>query len=174
MSILLWYYAAALLHESAHAIVGEILGLPAKGFRFVWGSIGIVRASGTPLANLLVSAAGPLMSLGIGILIWPYLRAFALINICLAVCNLIPIRNSDGDRVWTCLAQLGWIHDSGLPSPGLAETHGWLRSRGLSAWDLEQMELADEYPAAPGLLSLPKMEYQNYLSRPVTRNSCNQ
>jgi hypothetical protein len=58
--ILALYLAAVILHESAHAIVGEILGVPVKGIRFSWGSIGLLRASGRPLANLLISCAGPL------------------------------------------------------------------------------------------------------------------
>lgn len=147
VAMILWYYAAVLLHESAHAIVGEILGMPVKGVRFSLGSIGLVRESGRPLANLIVSAAGPLVSLYICAAILPYSHPFALINFCLGFCNLIPICGSDGDRIWTCLAQLGWIEDRTLPAPGLARSHRWLRQYGFSDWDLEQMQLAEERPA---------------------------
>jgi Zn-dependent protease len=173
LQIVVLYYAAVILHESAHALVGEILGVPVKGIRFSWGSIGLVRASGRPLANLVISCSGPALNLYICAALWPSFQAFALINFCLGFCNLLPIRGSDGDRIWTCLAQLGWIEDRTLPAPGLAHTHRWLKSRGLSDWDLAQMELAGEHPAAPGLLSLPKTGFPELRVTPVTRNSCN-
>jgi hypothetical protein len=75
----------------------------------------------------------------------------------MGVCNLMPIRGSDGDRIWTCLAQLGWIEDQTLPAPGLAESHRWLKEYGFSDWDLEQMQLAEEYPAGRP----PKMATKN-------------
>jgi hypothetical protein len=91
--------------------------------------------------------------------------------LCVGFVNLLPVRNSDGDRILSCLERLGWIAPASPYKDGLATSHAWLRSRGFSDWDLSRMRLADEHQAAPGLLSLPKMEYQNYLSRPMTRNS---
>lgn len=157
MSVVLTYYAAALLHESAHALAGELLDLPAKGFRFSWGSVAIVRSQGTPLSNLLVSAAGPSLSLLVAGLVWPYLHLFALANFCLGVANLIPVLGSDGDRILGCMEALGWIEPVGGRRHGLAVSHAWLRSLGFSDWDLGQMELAEECSPAPGLLSLPKI-----------------
>lgn len=157
ITLLALYYAAALLHESAHALAGELLGMPVKGFRFSWGSIAIVRETGSPLTNLLISCAGPLLSLLVAWALWPYLRAFSLANFCVGLVNLIPIRNSDGDRILICMGQLGWIGD------GPASSRDGRR-------DLRRTH----HPAAPGLLSLPKMESNIYLSRLVTRNSGNQ
>ena len=159
----LWYtvpggYAALFLHEMGHTIAGELLGVPVKGLKFTWFGIGVVRAPGGPLSNLLISAAGPIFSLLVGLVTWPLWKLFATANFCMFLFNLIPIANSDGDRVWRCAAELGWIDDPTLPRPGLAKSHSWLKSKGFSTWDLEQMELSEKHPPAPGVSSLQKME----------------
>jgi Zn-dependent protease len=107
--LILLYYAAALIHELAHAAVSECCGLPVKGLRFSWGSIGIVRPVGRPAANLFVSLAGPAMSLLVAWLAWPHFRTFGLANLLIGALNLLPMRGSDGGRVLGCLKRLHWI-----------------------------------------------------------------
>jgi len=167
------YLLGVLMHELGHAIASELLGAPIKGVKLTWLGIGILRDAGSPLPNILISSAGPLMSLLVGLAAWPSWKLFAMANFCLFIANIAPIAGSDGDRIWTCAAKLGWIDDPKLPRRGLGRRHAWLLGRGFSTWDLEQMELADDHPPAPGLASLPKMESNIYLSRPVTNNSCN-
>jgi Zn-dependent protease len=66
----------------------------------------IVREAGTPAKNLLISVAGPLTNVVLILLFWRASHMFALANLCLAVCNLAPIKGSDGDRALGCLQQI--------------------------------------------------------------------
>ena len=124
------YYAAALLHELAHALMAEWCGVRVKGFRFRWGSLAIVRETGSTLSNLVVSLAGPAMSLFVAWLAWPYLAAFAWANLCI------------GDRALSCLEKLGWIRRTPAINPRLR----WLLDRGYSRMDVALLEVAQDGP----------------------------
>lgn len=58
------------------------------------------------MKNMLVSLAGPLTNVALILLFWHVSTTFTLANLCLAICNLAPVRGSDGDRAWTCLQQM--------------------------------------------------------------------
>jgi hypothetical protein len=55
------------LHECAHALMAHLLGLPATLFHFY---VDIDYPNGDPRARILCAVAGPLFSLGLGVLFW--------------------------------------------------------------------------------------------------------
>jgi Zn-dependent protease/CBS domain-containing protein len=102
-------------HELAHALVARRFGIPVRTISlFLLGGMAhITRESPTPRAEFLIALAGPLTSLLIGTsagvwswLVWgisPPLGALglwlALMNIPLAILNLVPAYPLDGGRV---------------------------------------------------------------------------
>lgn len=117
-----------LLHELGHKFVAQrygcfaefrsfdnmlILAVAMSFFGFVFAAPGAVMISGrvSPRKNGLISAAGPLINIGLAILFLPLLfipvpffRALAiygfLINSWLALFNMIPFGFFDGYKVW--------------------------------------------------------------------------
>jgi len=136
------YYVAALLHEMAHVLVAVWCGVRVKGVRFTWGSLAVVREAGGPFANLSISLAGPALSLVIAWLAWPYFTAFSWANLCVGICNLLPIRGSDGDRAISCMEAMGWVRRPRRVDPRLR----WLRAKGYTDTDLELLTVAEESP----------------------------
>ena len=97
---------AMLLHESGHLIAALVLGLRIKNVGMKWNKgLYTVRQHGTPLQNLLVSAAGPLTNT----LLFAFVGTiplFALANFCYALANMLPIEGSDGYRIAMCWQQI--------------------------------------------------------------------
>jgi Zn-dependent protease len=100
------YYLSVLLHEIAHALVSEWLGLRVKAVRFKWGAVAIERPAGPPLSNLLISLAGPAMNVLLAWSFLPYFPTFALANFCIGLGNLLPMPGSDGERALRCMADI--------------------------------------------------------------------
>jgi len=123
-TLMVWLLAAiaALLvvaslyaHELAHALVARRFGIPVRTISlFLLGGMAhITRESPSPRAEFLIALAGPLTSLAIGILagalswvLWgvaPPVAALglwlALMNVPLAIVNLVPAYPLDGGRV---------------------------------------------------------------------------
>lgn len=97
---------AMLLHEAGHLIAALILGVQIKNVGMKWNKgLYTVRQHGTPLQNLLVSAAGPFTNL---LFIAATVKAplFALANFCYALANMLPTEGSDGFRIAECWQQL--------------------------------------------------------------------
>jgi Zn-dependent protease len=86
-------------HEAAHVLVGRSMGLRLKRIGVTWRGLYVVRETGAPVTNAIVSAAGPLINLLLAAFAWRYSPSFALANLVLGLSNLIPTRNSDGTRV---------------------------------------------------------------------------
>jgi Zn-dependent protease/CBS domain-containing protein len=102
-------------HELAHALVAIHFGIPVRSISlFLLGGMAhITRESPSPRAELLIAIAGPASSLSIGIVaailswaLWqvaPPIAALgvwlALMNIPLAIFNLVPAFPLDGGRV---------------------------------------------------------------------------
>ncbi len=89
---------AMAVHEAAHIVVARALGIKVKRVGFNRKGLYTVREASTPAKNQLVSFAGPLVNLLL-ILLWPWSPMFGLANFCFGVCNLLPIRGSDGERM---------------------------------------------------------------------------
>ena len=95
------------LHEAAHALAAESLGLPVRRLIFSWRGIGVVRAAGRPWQNFLVALAGPAMSLALAFVVWPWVPRVALGNLALAaMCLLQPNPKSDGSRALAALKEM--------------------------------------------------------------------
>jgi Zn-dependent protease len=106
-----------LLHELGHAIVARRAGLEVEGITLSWmgGVTRIVGDSTSPSGELWVAAVGPLVSLalggalvaarvgadtaGVSRLLVAALGWLAVINIVLAIFNLIPAAPLDGGRI---------------------------------------------------------------------------
>lgn len=98
--------SAMVLHEFGHLVTSLMFGVKVKGVGLCMKGVYIVREAGTPAKNLLVSLAGPLTNVALILLFWNASRSFALANLCFAICNLAPVKGSDGDRALRCLEQM--------------------------------------------------------------------
>jgi len=98
--------SAMVLHEFGHLVTSWIVGVKVKSVGLCMKGMYIVREAGSPMKNLAVSLAGPLTNVALMLLFLHKSETFALANMCLAICNLAPVRGSDGDRAWTCLEQI--------------------------------------------------------------------
>ena len=94
------------LHEAAHLITAKALRVQVKRLGFNWRGPYIVRESGTPIENTLISLAGPGVNLLLCLLTFGTSPMFAMVNGFLAVFNLLPfIPSSDGQRIYRL-----WAH----------------------------------------------------------------
>jgi|SRR6516164_9203289 hypothetical protein len=99
-----------LLHEAAHALTAENLGLRAREVVVKWYGIGVRRERGLPWQNLLVAAAGPVMSFLLAFILWGWAPDIAKANLALGIlCVLQPNKKSDGQKMLTALRQMRWI-----------------------------------------------------------------
>ncbi len=106
-------YASVLLHEISHAVTARQFGLPVRGItlHFLGGYTEIERESPTPGRDLVVSAAGPLVSLVVGgialalaVPVVPGVAEFLLLelavaNLIVGVFNLLPALPLDGGHM---------------------------------------------------------------------------
>ncbi len=108
---------AVLLHELGHAIVARRSGLDVEGITLSWmgGVTRIVGDTASPGREFGVAAIGPLVSFAVGLVLWggraivdaaggghlvaSALGWLAIINVVLAVFNLIPAAPLDGGRI---------------------------------------------------------------------------
>jgi len=97
---------AVALHEAGHLISSLAVGLKVKSIGLCRKGFYVVREAGTPSKNLIVSLAGPITNIALLIIFWHASNTFTLANMCLAICNLAPIKGSDGDRALDCLSAM--------------------------------------------------------------------
>jgi Zn-dependent protease len=116
-------------HELAHAIVARLYGIPVRTISlFLLGGMAhITRESPSPRAEFLIAIAGPLTSIGVGIVaavlswaLWSPVPALAvmglwlaMMNIPIGIFNLVPAFPLDGGRVlrgvlWFAGQDLRW------------------------------------------------------------------
>ena len=105
-----------LLHEAGHVCLALVLGLQVKRIGLSWCGPYIVRETGTPRADAIVSAAGPLVNLMLAAMMWTAWPTFALVNLVLGVTNLLPLSKCDGGRILRALS-LARRSDAGSPLP---------------------------------------------------------
>ncbi|UWR21832.1 site-2 protease family protein [Sulfitobacter sp. S190] len=114
---MLGLFASLIAHELAHSIIARRLGVPIKTITlFLFGGVAELEAEPTSAkVEFLVAIAGPVMSLLLAIFIWalsvgtmmagaitPFaevLSYLALINLALALFNMIPAFPLDGGRM---------------------------------------------------------------------------
>lgn len=97
--------SAMVVHECGHLIAALLLHVKIKSVRVKWRGICTVRDTGTPLQNLLISIAGPVLN-SLLAFTWMWSEAFSLANVCVALVNVLPLERSDGDRALTCWKEL--------------------------------------------------------------------
>ena len=113
----LLFFVSLLAHELSHSVVARRKGIPVEGITlFLFGGVARTRAeAGRPGDEFWIAIVGPLMSLAIGLVLgvlgalgvrlgWHpaavvVLEYIALLNIVLAVFNLLPGFPLDGGRV---------------------------------------------------------------------------
>lgn len=114
------FFASIIIHELAHSVLAIRNGIPVKKITlFVFGGISHITKEAThPKAELLIAVVGPLASLVMGgifyglsilltqaqqILIAHSMQWLAIINVILALFNLIPGFPLDGGRVFRAI-----------------------------------------------------------------------
>lgn len=112
-------FAGVLLHEFGHALVAIHYGFPIESIT-LWFLGGIAQLSEQPedwKTELQIAIAGPIVSVALGAILWLALTLFstspdvvlfllaylALINVALAVFNMLPGFPMDGGRVLRAL-----------------------------------------------------------------------
>ena len=89
--------SAMVLHEFGHLATSLMVGIKVKSVGMCMKGMYIVREAGSPMKNMLVSLAGPLTNVALLLLFWHVSTTFALANLCFAICNLAPVKGSDGN-----------------------------------------------------------------------------
>lgn len=97
---------AMILHECGHIVTAKVCGVKVKKVGVSRLGLYTVREPGPPRLNLIVSLAGPLANLLLAVVLWPVLPSFAQVNLIAGLFNLVPLQNSDGDRVMRILTNV--------------------------------------------------------------------
>jgi len=87
-------------HEAGHICAARALGIRVKRIGITWWGPYIVREAGAPMANAMISAAGPFVNLLLSAMLWHVWPTGSLVNLVLGLANLVPTASSDGGRVW--------------------------------------------------------------------------
>lgn len=119
----LLFFGSVILHELAHGIVARSMGLPVKSITlFLFGGVAHISSEATkPVSELLMAIVGPFSSLLLAAafgLVWmvssplfaPVAAAaswLALVNVILAIFNMVPGFPLDGGRVFR--STLWWL-----------------------------------------------------------------
>jgi Zn-dependent protease len=135
----LLFFASVLIHELAHAVVGNSLGSRVRDITlFVFGGMASLSSeSRTPAVEAKIAGVGPLTSLALGALFWilallleeaagggmvaGVFGYLAVVNLALAVFNLLPGYPLDGGRL---LRAFFW-HRSGDLREATARAARW-------------------------------------------------
>lgn len=104
--VLLLGCLAMAFHEAGHWIAAAAVGVRVKAVGLCWKGLYTVREPGPPAKNFIISLAGPFANIVLMILWGHFYSQFSMANLCFAVCNLVPIRGSDGDRALTCWREI--------------------------------------------------------------------
>ena len=128
VAISLLFFASILAHELGHSLVAIRTGTPVRSITlFIFGGVaGMAREPGRALHEFLIAIAGPLVSLGLAALFFGLFQLapvntplaaltefLALINLVVAVFNMLPGFPMDGGRVlraalWGLKGDLLW------------------------------------------------------------------
>lgn len=122
MNIVAYACASVVLHELAHVGAARALGVHIYQIGMSWKGPFIRREPGSHLQNLCISLAGPAFNLLLGILFFRVSHLFAVNNLVLAVCNLVPFPQSDGSRALSLLKLFRGGEMPKAPSPQVIRT----------------------------------------------------
>lgn len=111
--IVLLAFSSVILHELGHALVARRLGVGVSGIELHFFG-GVARLESQPKSNrdeIAIAAAGPAVSLalsGLGFLLalatgWAIFDLLAVVNLVIAIFNLIPALPMDGGRILRAL-----------------------------------------------------------------------
>jgi Zn-dependent protease len=92
-----------LLHEAGHVLAALALRLKVRRCGVNAHGVYIVREPGEPAQNTVVILAGPAMNLLFAALFGGTM--FGILNLVMAVMNLIPLANTDGRHLMNVLAK---------------------------------------------------------------------
>ncbi len=114
-SVLKWFFPiflgmafgalAMILHEAGHLSMALALGIKVKHVGLRWKGLYTIREVGSPARNLVATLAGPLTN-AVLMAFWHWSPTFGLANFCFALCNILPIEGSDGDRALRCWQEM--------------------------------------------------------------------
>jgi Zn-dependent protease/CBS domain-containing protein len=110
-------FAVIVLHELGHAIVARRFGIATRDIMLlpVGGIASLERTPEKPHQELAVAIVGPLVNLGIALVLAPFdspfVRQLMWINIALAAFNLLPAFPMDGGRVLRALLAMRMGHE---------------------------------------------------------------
>jgi Zn-dependent protease len=113
VAVVLMTAASVLVHELGHALVARHLGVPVSGIElhFFGGAAQMTDLPRTPGDEIAIAAAGPAVSFGLAGVGYALatltgsgaLALFAIVNLVLAIFNLLPAFPSDGGRILRAL-----------------------------------------------------------------------
>jgi Zn-dependent protease len=113
------------LHEAGHICLARGLGLQIKRIGLSWWGPYIVRETGSPAVDAMVSASGPLVNLMLAAITWGHWPTFAVVNLVLGTTNLLPLPKCDGGRILRALSLAGKSLErkSDTPTPAVTVPH---------------------------------------------------
>ena len=125
-------FASLIAHECGHLVMALLLHVPIKAVGLCWaGAFTRRQASGDPRSELAIALSGPLITIALMIIClgWGEVGLWlATMNFFVAVTNLLPFGNSDGQRAFralrACLANTAAAassHISLKPEPGFVD-----------------------------------------------------
>jgi Zn-dependent protease/CBS domain-containing protein len=136
-------FVSVLLHELGHSVVALRYKIPVRSITlFIFGGVARIEAEPpNPLSEFLIAAAGPAVSLALGIAfylaegtvagiepVWGLVKYLAYINFALVVFNLIPGFPLDGGRVFRAIvwSVTGSLRNATLTAAGVGRFFGFL------------------------------------------------
>ncbi len=146
-------FISVLVHELAHSFVAKAKGLPVKGITlFIFGGVSNIGGEASrPKDEFVIAIVGPLASLVLAGLFWALDRVLpgqdgpmaatlsylALINLVLAVFNLLPGFPLDGGRVLRSIlwGTTGSLAQATRIAASVGQAFGWL----LIGWGVYQI-----------------------------------
>ena len=128
VSFLLALFFCVVLHELGHALTARKFGIRTRSITLlpIGGVAAIEKVPDDPREEILIALAGPAVSLCIALLLWilltvtgtlvsveelsvvggPFLQRLMIVNLIIAVFNLIPAFPMDGGRVFRALLSM--------------------------------------------------------------------
>jgi Zn-dependent protease len=128
VSFILALFFCVVLHELGHALTARKFGIKTRSITLlpIGGVAAIERVPDDPREEILIALAGPAVSLGIALLLWilltvtgslvlveemgvaggPFLQRLMIVNLIIAIFNLVPAFPMDGGRVFRALLSL--------------------------------------------------------------------